>query len=77
LITNYIIRLYIDSTTGNVWIYTQTPKAGLYIAATDALLLPVGTTAQRPAIPIPGMIRFNADTGKLEGYTSEGRKSLQ
>lgn len=77
LITNNIVRLYIDSTNGRVGINTQSPKAGLHIATTDALLLPSGTTAQRPALPIPGMIRFNAETGKLEGYTTEGWKSLQ
>ena len=34
----------------------------------DAVTLPVGTTAQRPANPEAGMIRFNTDTGQVEGY---------
>jgi hypothetical protein len=76
LITNNIIRLYVDSTSGRVGINTQSPKASMHIATTDALLLPVGTTAQRPATPVPGMIRYNAETGKLEGYTTDGWKSL-
>ena len=76
-VTNNIIRLYIDSTTGRVGINTQSPKSGLHIATTDALLLPVGNTAQRPVAPIPGMIRYNAETGKLEGFTSVGWKALQ
>ncbi len=77
LITNNMIRLYVDSTSGRVGINTITPKAGLHIATTDAVVRPAGTSAQRPAAPIPGMIRFNADTGKLEGFTTEGWKSLQ
>jgi hypothetical protein len=35
---------------------------------TDALTLPVGTTAQRPETPSPGMIRVNSTTNKLEVY---------
>ncbi len=77
LITNNIMRLYVDSTSGRIGINTRSPKSVLHIASTDALLLPVGTTAQRPATPLPGMIRYNAETGKLEGYTTEGWKSLQ
>ena len=33
-----------------------------------ALLLPAGTTAQRPAIPLAGMLRFNSTTTNLELY---------
>lgn len=32
--------------------------------------IPTGTTAQRPASPANGMIRFNSSTGSLEGYMS-------
>lgn len=32
------------------------------------LKLPVGNTAQRPASPQTGMIRFNTETNKTEGY---------
>ena len=34
----------------------------------DAVTLPVGTTVQRPSNPEAGMIRFNTDTGQIEGY---------
>ena len=34
----------------------------------DAITFPVGTTAQRPANPEAGMIRFNTDTGQVEWY---------
>ena len=34
----------------------------------DALTIPSGNTAQRPQSPVAGMIRFNTETGKVEGY---------
>lgn len=77
LISNNTLRLYIDSTSGRIGINTQHPKASLHIASSDALILPVGNTAQRPVSPVVGMIRYNAETGKLEGYTTGGWKSLQ
>ncbi len=39
------------------------------ITSTSALKVPVGTTAQRPATPAQGDIRYNTTTGKFEGYT--------
>lgn len=39
-------------------------------SATGAAALPTGTTAQRPASPVAGNIRYNASTGKFEGYGS-------
>lgn len=38
------------------------------ITSTSALKVPVGTTAQRPATPAQGDIRYNTTTGKFEGY---------
>ena len=35
---------------------------------TDYTMVAVGTTAQRPAAPAPGMVRFNTTTNKFEGY---------
>lgn len=37
-------------------------------AATDAIVMPYGATSQRPASPVNGMIRYNSETGKFEGY---------
>lgn len=34
----------------------------------DALTIPSGNTAQRPQSPVAGMIRFNTEIGKVEGY---------
>lgn len=38
------------------------------IDTTTALIIPVGTNAQRPATPLDGMIRFNDDDNKVEVY---------
>lgn len=37
-------------------------------AATDAVVMPSGDTAQRPASPVNGMLRYNSQSGKFEGY---------
>ena len=74
--TNNVIRLYIDSAENKVGIGTTLPRTSLDITATDALIVPVGTTAQRPLAPVVGMIRFNASTNKLEGFTNTGWVAL-
>ena len=48
-----------------------TPEVSLDLGAkTDSLHVPVGTTAQRPASPEAGYLRYNSTTGKFEGYTN-------
>jgi hypothetical protein len=74
--TNNVLRLYIDSAQNKVGIGTALPRSSFDIAATDAMIVPVGTTAQRPDTPVVGMIRFNATTNKLEGYTNTGWVAL-
>lgn len=37
-------------------------------ASTDAMLMPSGTTAERPGTPSNGMLRYNSDDGLFEGY---------
>lgn len=37
---------------------------------TGAITIPVGTTAQRPASPVNGMVRFNTTNSRLEGYAN-------
>jgi hypothetical protein len=76
LASNKVFLAY-DSATDRVGIHTTNPRAALDINATDALVLPSGNNAQRPIVPVPGMIRFNKESGKLEGYTNEGWKNLQ
>jgi hypothetical protein len=38
------------------------------IDSVDFIRLPVGTTAQRPASPVGGMIRYNSTTTNVEYY---------
>jgi fibronectin-binding autotransporter adhesin len=45
------------------------------ISSTDALTLPVGTTAQRPTAA-QGMIRYNTTTSGFEGYNGSAWSSL-
>ncbi len=35
---------------------------------TGAIVMPVGTTAQRPGTGVVGMMRFNSDIDSFEGY---------
>jgi hypothetical protein len=44
--------------------------AGVDFTGTGAIKLNVGTTAQRPASPVDGDIRYNTSTLKYEGYSN-------
>jgi hypothetical protein len=59
----------IDGKTGNVGIGTTNPAVSLDLGTkTDAVRLPAGTTAQQPATPSNGMIRYNSQSNKFEAY---------
>ena len=61
---------------GNVGLGTTTPKVSLDLGSkTDSLLLPTGTTGQRPTATA-GMIRYNTDTPAVEAYYSGAWNSL-
>jgi hypothetical protein len=51
-----------------VGINTITPTVSLEINATDAIGIPVGTTAQQPTVAPLGAIRFNTTRGVLEVF---------
>jgi hypothetical protein len=58
---------------------STTSLAGLNIIAatgTSHWTLPVGTTAQRPASPAIGMVRYNSTQSTFEGYSSGSWSSL-
>ena len=57
-------------TASNVSVDVQAANGVLSYAdsATGGLFLPTGTTAQRPASPATGQMRFNTTTGSVEVY---------
>lgn len=65
-------------TTGSLAIQTANATAILCnittsvvtFSSTGALILPVGTTAQRPASPVNGMLRYNTTLLRVEGYAN-------
>ena len=63
--------LKVDSTNNRVGILNASPDVTLDIgSSTDAIHMPVGTTAQRPT-GAAGYFRYNSDLGQFEGYTDE------
>lgn len=53
---------------GKLGINTSTPAYGLEVNTTDAIGVPVGTTAQRPAAVKVGATRYNTTSGVMEVY---------
>ena len=49
---------------------TLTTPATLTFSSNASVKLPIGTTAQRPGSPLGGMIRYNSDIDRFEGYTT-------
>ena len=61
--------LKVDTSNNRVGIKQASPTVSLDIGqATDAILLPKGTTAQRPSAEA-GQFRYNTTLGRFEGYT--------
>ena len=68
---------------GNVGIGTAVPHAGTALdlgsnttASNSTLLLPIGSSAARPATGVNGMIRYNSSTAALEGYVNNSWASI-
>ena len=51
---------------------TTDPRAVLDVNHTGAIIVPVGDTGERPS-GVPGMIRYNSDTGAMETFTTASR----
>jgi hypothetical protein len=67
-------RMRIDN-AGNVGIGTTSTPIKLSISGTDAMLVPVGTTAQRPT-GAAGYFRYNSDLVSFEGYNGSAWSTL-
>lgn len=65
--TNGTERMRIAGSSGNVSIGTASTPIKFLVNGTDAIGLPVGTTAQQPT-GAAGYMRFNTDTNKFEGH---------
>lgn len=59
--------LFWDSANIRLGVGTATPAVKMSIVGTDALLIPVGTTAQQPT-GVAGYLRFNSTTTQFEGH---------
>jgi hypothetical protein len=53
---------------GNIGIGTANPVVPIAVYDSSAILIPKGTTAQRPAIGVQGYIRYNTDLSSFEGF---------
>jgi hypothetical protein len=58
---------FVITATGSVGIGTGTPAVKLAISSTDAVLIPVGTSAQRPT-GATGYLRYNTTSESFEGH---------
>jgi hypothetical protein len=61
--------LFVDGLNNRVGINNTSPSVSLQITATDAIFVPIGTTAQRPS-GANGMLRFNTDSSTFEGFSN-------
>ena len=65
----------VSVSNGNI-VLEPNGTGNITFTATSSLTLPVGTEAQRPGTAAKGMIRFNDDTDKFEGYDGANWGSL-
>jgi hypothetical protein len=65
-----IKNLLAGTVAGNAIEYTQFTTAFVNptFTGTGFMLIPKGTTAQRPVTPVDGEMRYNTDTDQFEGY---------
>ena len=71
--TGSLAHLHVSN---NIGIGTPSPLATVHISASDGLIIPVGTNAQRSGDAVVGEIRFNTDAQTYEGYDGNNWGSL-
>lgn len=77
---NIGVTLTVASFAAPPVIGSDTPNSAYFttieLTDTSASTINRGTTAERPATPVEGMIRYNSTTTKFEGYTNGAWGSL-
>jgi len=68
-------NLFWDSSNNRLGVNTASPAVTAAFVGTDAMLLPVGTTGQRPT-GATGYLRFNTTTAAFEGYNGSSWTSV-
>jgi hypothetical protein len=68
--THKIVNLVAGTVAGEAVEYTQFSTAFVnpVFTGTGFMLIPKGTTAERPVSPVNGEIRYNTTTSQFEGY---------
>jgi len=68
--THKIVNLVAGTVAGEAVEYVQFSSAFVNpsFTGTGFMLIPKGTTAQRPVSPVDGQMRYNTDTNQFEGY---------
>jgi hypothetical protein len=57
-------------------IYSRYRYVNTVFGGDDGIVIPVGTTAQRPGVPATGTIRYNTTLGLIENFNSNGWASI-
>jgi hypothetical protein len=68
-------NLFFDSANNRLGVNTATPAVTTELVGTDAMLIPKGTTGNRPT-GVAGYLRFNTTTGEFEGYNGTAWASV-
>lgn len=68
--------IHIVTNSGTTDAMTIASNGSVSLPTSGSLTIPVGTVAQRPVAPAPGMMRFNSDLIVFEGYNGTGWSSV-
>ena len=69
-------KLFYKDSSGVVQtIASKSVQNGIFLG-TGSITLPIGTTAQQPASPTAGMLRFNSTLAQFEGYNGTAWASV-